>query len=345
MEDFLRYVEDQTKRPVKFNKYNNHTNLISMARATKMTKMSIQSLNKLVENSVLESFIQVPNDTIQFRSITVDSIGKFMEYKKSIVFKKELAESIGLNSKHINLFEENNWIKRIELFSERNKRKSYYDIRFGEQLIDRIEKNNVRWILEEQSQDSKFISFSSFFNRAASREITFIELMEELIDGSITIYKVPHKKPFKSYFFDLNDVLSFIKISRLKKFNNEIIRFNKEEVCELLKVSHYQITSWIEFGYFGTEKNTSEFSYKEVEEFANNYVTMAQLINIFKTSSNKLLARFLKKGILPVSGPIVNGGAGYIYKKSDLETVMDIVPKIDIKERVLEVISLNNKSI
>lgn len=200
LEEFLRYIEEQTKRPVRFRKYNNQINLISRTKAIKMSSMSTESFNKLVENGVLEEYVQVYNDNFITRSITVESLEKFMDYKKYIVFKTELAESIGLLSKQINLFEENNWIDRIELFSERNNKKSYYDIRFSERLINSIEKNNVVSILEEQSQETKYISFQKFYNRAVVKGITFIELIEELIDGIITIYKVPNKKPFKSTF-------------------------------------------------------------------------------------------------------------------------------------------------
>ncbi|WP_409973465.1 hypothetical protein [Bacillus sp. Bva_UNVM-123] len=346
IEEFRRYVEDQTKRPTTFGKHNkSHVNLISRTQAIKMTNMSIKFFNNLVENGVLEEYVYVHNDNFITRSITFESLENFMEYKKFIVYKKELAESIGLNPKHINLFEENNWIKRIELFSERNNTKSYYDIRFGEQLINKIEKNNLIFISEEQSSEGKFISFSKFFNRAGAKGITFIELIEVLINGFINIYKVPGKKPFKGYFFDLEESISFIKKTRYSKFIEKVINLNTTEVSKLIKIPEHHMSSWNKFGFLGVEKNTNEFSYYEIEEFVNNYVTMAQLMNRFKTSSIKLLDTLLKKGIFPVSGPIINGGTGYIYRKSDLGPIMEDIPKIDVEERISEIISIRDKNI
>lgn len=90
------------------------------------------------------------------------------------------------------------------------------------------------------------------------------------------------------------------------------MKLNMEEVGELLNASYQQIASWNKLGYLGVEKKSREFSYSELEEFVNNYVTMAQLIAGLKTSNIKIMDTLLKKGILPVSGPIVNGGTGYI---------------------------------
>lgn len=339
MEEFLRYVEEQTKRPVRFNKYNkNHTNLISRTQAIKMTNMSTKTFNKLVENHILEEYVQVHNENFITRSITVESLEKFMEYKKFIVFKKDLADSIGLNSSHINLFEENNWIKRIELFSERNDKKSYYDIRFGEQLISKIENRNIMLKLDESIKETKCISFFNFYNRAATKGINFIELIEGLIDGHINIYKVPEKTGFKGYFFDLNEVILFIKKCRYRKFINKKIKFNTTEVCELLKVSIPLISSWNRFGFLGHEKNIVEFSYNEIEEFVDNYVTITQLSDIYQTSAARLLNSLWKNGIYPVSGAKVNGGAGYIYRRSNLENVLEELPRNNIKERIMDII-------
>lgn len=341
-EEFRKQIEEQTKKPVIFRKFNyvNHkSDLTSFTQVKKMLSMSKNSVNNLIENGLL---IEINTHESNSRSITTESLNNFIKLKDYIVFKKDLANLLGLTGKQINLFEESGWVKRIEYFSKRNDKKSYYDIRFGEELIYNIEKNNVVPITEDLVKSNKLITFEIFHNRAAVKGISFLEVVEELIKGTITIYKVENKIVFKSYYFNLDEILTFIKIKRFEKFFNKGIRINSQELCYLLKVSGPNITSWTQFGFLEITNPTQTYSYATVEAFMDNYIPVTYLINEYKTSVPSLFIKLKNMGIFPISGPSVNGGFGYLYRKSDLAKLQLNLPEMSLKSRITEIIQTSS---
>ncbi|MCM3574046.1 TniQ family protein [Mesobacillus subterraneus] len=341
IEEFRSYLEKEEKRPVIFRNFNTESKLMSLGNVIKLLNMGHPSINNLIKNGILVEYKQIHNDSFSTRSITIESINKFLEMKKYIVFKKELANSLGLTTKHINLFEENGWIKRIEIFSEKNDKKSYYDIRFADKLVSKLEKNIIM-IPEEKSKEPTFISFSNFHNRAAVRGISFIELIEGLLNGAVNIYKVKGSKPFLSYYFELKEVLSYIKVYRYEKFLESKVSLRNVEVCEVLRLSPYQLTSWVRLGFLkNTEKNT--FEYQELKAFVDQFVPLNELLKRYKTSYANIANALRKEGIHPVSGYTVNEGAGYLFKRTELDKHNLGIPKINLKKRVLELISAENR--
>lgn len=337
VEEFRSFLERKSKQPVIFKNFNTPTNLISRTKAIKLLNMSSQAITMLIENGILVEYKQInKNNEYKSRSITVESLNNFLELKKYIVFKKELADYLGLTTKNINLFEDSGWIKRIELFSKKNDKKSYYDIRFGEELISKIEKNVLK-ISEERSREQTFISFRNFHNRAAVQGIAFIELVKGLINGSVNIYKVEGEKPFKSYYFKLEEATIYIKIFRYSKFSEKGINLNIQEVCELLRVSYEQLSSWKKKGFLReTEKN--KYGYNELQKFVSDYVPLGEVLKKDNNSGNSIVDLLEKEGIYPVYGDIMNGFIYYLYRTTDLDKVGLGSLGINLNERTLEII-------
>lgn len=119
--ELFNFLEEETRRPYKNKKVDSSkVELISRTNAMKILGQSGKSLDMLIKNGILEERIGKNAVKVLYRSITLSSLNKFINEKKFIVFKKELAEFLGLSIKQINIFEENGWIKRIEWFSKKN---------------------------------------------------------------------------------------------------------------------------------------------------------------------------------------------------------------------------------
>lgn len=330
-EGFISFFEQKKKKRVIFSRFDIKQNkLMSIGQVTRTLKTTLKAINNLVKNGVLEEVY----DKNSVRSFTTQSVINFLEYKKRIVFKKDLAERLGLHYRLINEFEKHGFVKRIELFSQRNPTKSYYDICFADELIAKIEKNNSNIINIDHPTD-EHINFANFHNRGAVKGISFIELVNLLIEGHFKIYRISSEKGFKNYYFKTEEVLGLFRKNIWKKFQNGMVKINLQELSKLMDININSVTSWYKKGFLSDKCIENHVSYVYLLEFTRKYVPLIYLARKFNTSTISLKEELEVKKILPITGREVDGGNGYLYKKELLsDLIMDDLVKNIIFERL-----------
>ena len=132
--------------------------------------------------------------------------------------------------------------------------------------------------------------------------------------------------------FDADEIDLFSKTEAVERRAG---KHTLQETAKLLRTSNDETAFLVKQGLLIPEKAaggrgfTWSITREEIDRFNATYCTVGHLVDVFCTSPKGLSDRLMANGIMPVTGPKIDGGIIYFFKKADLETVQpaDILPK------------------
>ncbi len=124
--------------------------------------------------------------------------------------------------------------------------------------------------------------------------------------------------------FDSGEVRRFSSEEAVKRRGD---RLTLREVAKLLTTKHEEVALLIKRRLLFAEEaaegrgGTWAITQAEIDRFTSEYMNVGQIAEIFCTSSKGISKRLIDAGVEPVSGPTVDGGLIYFFRKGDIEAL------------------------
>lgn len=168
------------------------------------------------------------------------------------------------------------------------------------------------------------ISFYKAIQKLSKISIKVGSFVRLILDGEILPISQSTGTGLSGLLFDQKQVK---ELSILKSIQCRGTKRTMQEATKLLHSAHDVVQFFIQRGLLLAEKvrrggvETFVIEQDEIARFINTYSTTGQIARSLCTSSRFVSRRLMETGIMPVSGPKVDGGKLYWFKKSDIESV------------------------
>lgn len=195
--------------------------------------------------------------------------------------------------------------------------------------IKRISVDNLFSQLIEKSVDRleivEFITFHKAVQMMSIIKIDTIKLIELILSGEIVPRKFVKGFGLDGFFFDEYDIKKFIETSLENQQGGDLYL---EEAAKVLNVKQEVLLFWLKKGLFSQTTRSDKYprwwkiSPVAIEFFKETYVLSAPLARSYGTSPRYFAHMCMKQGIMPVSGPEVDGGRQYLFRRDELKKVI-----------------------
>ena len=187
--------------------------------------------------------------------------------------------------------------------------------------------------IDANAFERKTIGFRSLRILSFNKKNRIGEVIRRIYSGEITGYYSRRLSSLHGIKFDLEEI---------KSLNKKILKEHREggysfkEAGMLLGTKLSVISHFVKHGFLNAEplgiRDFPNISHSCIDNFKMRHVFLSELSKELKTSPKNLLRILRKIGILPVSGPSLDGGRQYIYLKQDL-TGIKLWDKVHKKQK------------
>ena len=166
-----------------------------------------------------------------------------------------------------------------------------------------------------------------------SKSFTEVGVFVNLIlDGKITPVAKGDGTGLAALLFDAVEIEQF---SKSETADGREDRRTLKEAAKLLRTSTTETYFLINHSFLIATNSAAvgrgiwSITQAEIDRFKATYSTVEQIVQVFCTSTRGLSKRLMDSGIVPVTGPKIDGGSIYFFKNTDLEAVdlAKILPK------------------
>lgn len=190
------------------------------------------------------------------------------------------------------------------------------------------------------------VSFHKSIQKLSKLSLDVGAFVKMILDGKITPRANGDGTGLSSLLFNAFEIKQFSMAEAVERRSG---KRTMQEAVKLLHTGYDIIIFLIERGFLAAERTGSSRSswaipQEEINRFKNTYCTVGRIARALGTSSREISWRLMDNGIMPVTGPKVDGGKNYFFKKADLEAVdfsAILLPKI--KKSVMQ--EMNEKGL
>jgi predicted site-specific integrase-resolvase len=187
-----------------------------------------------------------------------------------------------------------------------------------EKLLDDIESR----IVEPKTHAHKAFSLSNTLAKICVMNFGTGKLVKAILDGKISPCGKTVRKGLDRFVFAKEHIEDFVE-----SFKQDIKEgaISLREAAEILAVSAANVYHLVKRGLLAAQKIrirkrlTLQTTRDALSLFNSTYLLIAKINKEVGTSSRVIAEVLSQKGIFPVSGPTVDGGQQYVFKRSDLK--------------------------
>ncbi|MGD0281787.1 MAG: TniQ family protein [Dissulfurispiraceae bacterium] len=299
-----------TRRGISHKKY------ITKVKAQEILQVKEKELDWLLQTGELIGIVKKMKSRRMYL-IDLNSVKKRISARSEIMLLKEVAKYLAIGKKTLR-----------ELAREKilciYKRTPFDPDRwfFKRSEVESFLQNLEELVREDENHSLKRITFSSCLRRLSAGKVGLVDLIKAVLAGDIRPCEKGQGNGLRCFLFYDKDITDLIKAQREKNRGN---RYSVTEASEMLGLKE-------EVGYFLTKKGiipvekittgqkTTVFVTKEsISTFEETYTTLSLLAKDHYTSPKRLALVLMDKGISPISGPMIDGGRQYIFRRTDLQ--------------------------
>ena len=177
------------------------------------------------------------------------------------------------------------------------------------------------------------VTFHKAIQKLSKLSIEVGSFVKLILDGKITPAGKGDGTGIAAILFDAGEIGKF---SRMEAVKRRAGKHTMQEAARLLNIPNSKISFLVERRLLIAENATAagrggtwSITREEIARFKATYSTVGQMLHVFCTSAKGLSDRLIANGVMPVTGPKIDGGSLYFFKKADLEAVdlAKILPK------------------
>lgn len=187
-----------------------------------------------------------------------------------------------------------------------------------EQLISQIERHVP--VLRLHQVPSELLTFSQLRQSLSAFQVSTLELFRMVVSGQLKPYQRMDMIHIDSLLFKKSAIK---KCSRTKHINLIEKSYRMEHFANLIGVSldaayEMEKIGLIKATYCGQPKVGKVISKEDAEQFHRTYIASSEIAKQRGVSANTVIKYLTNAGIRPCSGPAIDGGPRYLYRRDDL---------------------------
>jgi predicted DNA-binding transcriptional regulator AlpA len=320
---------------------------VSFNEAVKLLKVSRSGLKSLISKGRLNAIVR-PVGNINMTLIDLNHINELKACLEGLLSRTQAKSILGVGVKQLPELVEHNLLK-VHHHPTDVSHPNRYSLEEIKVLLADIKKKVMK---RTPLKASGKISFTIALRTFRARDITLGPLVKMVLDGDISPCGMRVDQGLGGILFYENEVRG-CENEITKKTVDGFIR--SAEAARLLGLQKTVVYSLIKSGLLTARKSADSNSRilfvaaKAIDSFRKRYVRAAELSRGLNTVSTYLIRLLIAEGVRPVSGPTIDGGKYYVFRKRDLKKINleDLIDKERRCQRSRElapVINLNEAS-
>lgn len=192
-----------------------------------------------------------------------------------------------------------------------------------EAIAELFEKIDSKIIIKSASSKLETVSFSKALRIASGFGFSIGEFVHFVLMGDLKpCYKIAGTG-MNMYVFLKNDIHNLFK--KINKETNGALTVL--DVSKLLGVKQEVAAWWMEKGFIACKvlfgkKTRRKISMENLKIFKSHFITLAEIAKDYGKSPKILVTELMGNGVQPVSGPKVDGGRQYLFRKADIKNAI-----------------------
>jgi TniQ len=300
---------------------------VPLSKAADLLHKSEETIKKYIQDNILKGIIKHNGKSVLY----------LVEYKSVKEYMKNPPVTLNYEKKKKSLYELDDYISKIDLerillVCETTIRDLVLEGILNPIKGPEIDQSHTRIFKKEELinffsvLDSKIIDV-----KVTKQDLVSIHNARNLINCSFASFikyifssKVKIIKKVSTSDVTINDYY-FLKEDVINIFKKEINGLSLVELAALLKVSRSSVENWIDQGFiFSENKHGTKkiIKHSAVIEFKETYIPLVSISIFNKYDGRNTVKKLAGEGVLPVSGPTVNGKTGYLYLRKELNNIL-----------------------
>jgi hypothetical protein len=291
---------------------------MSRHEVIKYLKVSITTVNRLHKKGYLRGFY-LPWINRSRIMIESDSVRELKERWDKSINAVEAGKILGIGRIAVISLIKSNCLAAIQGPAETGQLEWKFEMLEVERLLRSVEETIHG---EKQTTIAPLVSFHKAIQKLSKLNLDTGAFVKLILDGKITPAAKGVGIGLSSLLFNTFGIEQFSRTEAAKRRGD---KRTMSETAKLLHTSNDEFLFLIKRGLLSAEKaaggrgGTWIIAQDEIDRFNNTYSTLSIIVRTFNTSTRGLLDRLMANGIMPVTGPNIDGGKMYYFKRADLE--------------------------
>lgn len=160
--------------------------------------------------------------------------------------------------------------------------------------------------------------------KVARDNVSLAHFLKAILDNEIAPCGENDRPGLAAFLFSKVQVSDYAGRQRHEKMGET---YSAAEAAKLLRVTQDVVYFLVRKGFLSSRRRVSErypdllLDRDGLEKFNSAYILPAKVAKKLGTVSGNLIRLLATQGIQPVSGPTVDGGRQYIFRKSDFDAI------------------------
>lgn len=310
--------------------------------AIKHLKVSLITANRLYKQGYLKG-LYLPWENRSRIMIEADSVRELKDRWNKSINAIKAGEMLGIRRIAVVSLVKSGCLAALQGPAVTGQLEWKFELSALEELLDLLDRKIP---MEKTETITPHVSFHKAIQKLSKLSLDVGALVKLILDNKITPIAKGDGIGLSSLLFNALEIKQFLSDEMILRRGD---KYTLSEAVKLLHTSNDEAGFLIKRGLLFVEKaaggrvGTWAIAHDEIIRFNNTYSTLAYLSHALATSSKGMSARLMANGIMPVTGPKIDGGGIYFFRKADLEAVdfSKILP--NIKDSTLD--KMNKKGL
>jgi predicted DNA-binding transcriptional regulator AlpA len=301
--------------------YKRSSRYESRKETAHLLNISLPSVPRLVKKGLLEGLIRKMGSR-ELCLVDVESINRLKKRYNKALTVKETAEMLGISEKHVTNLAKSGCLEAL--------RGPIIDgcaiWKFEREAIDKL-LNRIKQTIVSDSDvpASEMVDFHKAIHKLSLLSLKLENFVQVILERKIMPYGIGSKQGFAGLLFSKKEIRDYLNDGLTKK------RKGMLSVCkaaDVLGVQSYVLYVLIKKKFIEVERvtlygagQTVMVGQEAIEKFKATYTFSNHIAITYHISPHHLLFLIMDQGIMPVSGPLIDGGRLYVFKTADIESL------------------------
>ncbi|NNP76181.1 hypothetical protein A7P54_07085 [Acinetobacter sp. Ac_3412] len=310
LENFIRAQQTPSILLKPWTKNLIHDKLLSKKETKNMLAVSSSSVDQLIKINLKPSLLN--------EKYSLDNVTELRDILLRLVTLKQAAKILKLSPHNTKNLLNSGIITAFRSPEVDGYRNILIDTKVLNDLLTAINNSVKSNVVHED------ISLSLYFKKYHYNSTrTLSELIHAVLVGQLSTVNFDKEAGLLGVSFSKKELLQFIDIKTKNKKENELLSINdiiialnsyRDAVYRIMSVGllKYQMATI-------NIKSAQRFvSTEELARFKTKYILPSEIAELFQTNATNIAERIKHLGIKPISGPTIDNGLVYVFKRKDI---------------------------
>lgn len=293
---------------------------VSRKEAKEFLRIKVEGVDRLIALGRLKA--EVRNNG-RFRRILIEraSLNTIKQELKHSLYLKQAAARLGISCDRVRELIKCNLLRSHEGIRVDGRCGQTFDSEDIKCLLDSVRRQLIKGSSGDASDN---ISFLKTLRKLRRVNVDIGQFIQIILDGAIRPIRLDSKPGLASLVFSKSDIKGYMTDMERIRLGETL---SVPEVAQRLSIGVNNTRFLISKGIIQIRRQAVKGHYdlrvseSALDIFNSTYVLPAKLAPKFNTTSSRLTNLLISNGIIPISGPKVDGGTQYVFLKTELEQI------------------------